>query len=133
MTNISDLERKMLKCDHKCAEHKMTQEIIHHLEKCVGTIKNRMNKIVAKTHWLIGVMVLAGFLTGYGFNSIHDLEKYVRKQEGINQTIQASNLRLPTIIETQHHTAVSIAKIQQDILYMKKDMKEIKKLLKDKG
>ena len=133
MTSLSDLERKMLECDRKCAEHKMTQELIHHLEKCVGTIKNQMNRFSAKTHWLIGVMVLAGFLTGYGFNSIHDLEKCVRKQEGINQTLQASNLRLPTIIETQHHTAVSIAKIQQDILYMKKNMQEIKKLLKDKG
>ena len=133
MTNISDLERKMLKCDHKCAEHKMTQEIIHHLEKCVGTIKNRMNKIVAKTHWLIGVMVLAGFLTGYGFDSIHDLDQYARKQEGINQIIQTSNLRLPAIIETQNNTAISIAKIQKDLLYMKKDMQEIKKLLKGGG
>ena len=129
MPNVSDLERKMLQCDKKCAEHDMTQTTIKELKQCMLFNKRKLNKLSNKTSWLIGVMVLAGFLAGYGLNSIHGLEVLARAQEGTNQTLKSSNLRLPAIIQTQNRTSISIAKIQQTMCDMKQDIVEIKKIL----
>jgi hypothetical protein len=133
MPNVSDLERKMLQCDKQCAEHDITKSTIKELKNCLGNLKEKVNRLSARVSWLVGVMVLAGFLVGYGFNSIHSLEDLTRVQEGINKTLQTSNLRLPAIIRTQDKTSVSIAKIQQTMYYMKQDIVEIKKILRKKN
>ncbi len=133
MTDISDLERKMLQCDKQCAEHSMTQDAVKELKQCTLFNKRKLDKLSNKTSWLIGVMVLAGFLAGYGLNSIHGLEVLARKQEGTNQTLKSSNLRLPAIIQTQNRTSISIAKIQQTMNDMKQDIVEIKKILRDRN
>ena len=129
MSDISDLERAMLKCNKKCAEHDITQERIHDNTRCIGVIKGNLNKIANKVSWVIGILFLAGMLVGYGLTTVSSLQSFNQHQEGINKVVEASVNKLPTVIETQQRTVTSLVEIKKEISYMKRDIKEIKSIL----
>ena len=129
MADICELERKMLTCDHKCAEHESTQESIHEIKKCITFLKDKIEKVALKTSWIVGILFLAGLLAGYGLNSIHDLELNARKQAGKNQTFQTDSVHVSNLTVSQKNTEILLAKIQNDITYIKQDMIDIKKII----
>ena len=129
MSDISDLERAMLRCNKKCAEHDMTQEKVHDNARCIGIIKSNLNKVTNRVSWVIGVLFLAGMFVGYGLTTVSSLQTFEQHQEGINKVVEASVNKLPTVIETQQRTVTSLVEIKKEISYMKLDIKEIKSIL----
>ncbi len=130
MSDISDLERQMLECDKKCAEHEITKESIKEIKHCLGGVKKKIDKLFHRTSWLMGILVFASLFAGYGLRSLDNINTFTQHQSIVNQIMQDSNLKLPHIIKTQNKTALAITKIQMDMQYMKKDINEIKKMLR---
>ena len=129
MSDISDIERAMLQCNKKCAEHDLTQEKIHDNTRCISIIKGNLNKVANRVSWVIGVLFLAGMFVGYGLTTISSLQTFNQRQEGINKVVEASMNKLPTVIEIQQRTVTSFVEIKKEISYMKRDIKEIKSIL----
>ena len=130
---ISDLERKMLECDKHCANHQDTLDSVNKLEKCLGNTKNRLNKLSGKFSWIIGLLFFSGVALGYCANSISNIQTRDRQQAAINQITADHSIQIEKLVTGSSIRAVTITQTQYDIKYIKQELSEIKKLLKEKS
>ena len=133
MTTASELEKKMLECDKVCLNHNERGEHINKLEKCVTHTKERINKLSNKFSWIIGLLFFSGIALGYCANSISNIQARDRQQAAINQITADHSIQIEKLVTGSSIRAVTITQTQYDIKYIKQELSEIKKLLKEKS
>jgi len=132
MSDISDLERKMLECDKHCADHHTTVEGMKKIEKCLAGFKKTVDKLKSKTSWILGVLFFAALMLGYMLNGMSDINALTRQQEGKNQQLAENSIQVQRLNTAQRSADITFAQIKNDLRYMKRDIAEIKQILKKK-
>ena len=128
--SISDLERKMLECDKHCANHEDTVKSVDKLEKCMVHNKHKVDKLCSKFSWLIGLLFFAGIALGYCAKNITMLQNDAKAQYAKNQLISDHSIQIQKLTSSSGDKDITLAQIKYDIKYIKRDLIEIKKLLK---
>ena len=132
MSDVSDLERKMMECDKHCADHHTTVEALDKMEKCMFGTKERIDKLKNKSSWIMGVLFFAALMLGYTLNGMSDINALARRQEGKNQQLAENCIQVQKLTTAQRSADITFAQIKNDLRYMKRDITEIKQILKKK-
>jgi len=117
-------------CFDNCVDHKNTIDKLNSLEKCIASLKKQYIKIGLKLSWLTGLTFFVGLILVYCLTTITGLNSVSREQAAKNQTIHDSAVQIRTLSKNQIKASITFTQIQDDLKYIKKDISEIKGILK---